>query len=83
MLWVWRGREAWIAGFAELIVLFDVEAVQFHELFLLGLESALEVAFKRGLRGGPEEEAIAESEVEGGDEEAYGLHHIPAQLPEG
>lgn len=83
MLWVWRGRAAWITGFAELIVLLDVEAVDFHELLLFGFESAPEVAFKRGLRGGPEEEAVAESEVERGDEEAYGLHHVPAQLPEG
>lgn len=83
MLWVWKGRGAWIAGFPELVVPVDVEVVEIHELFLFDLESALEVAFKRGLRGGPEEEAVAESEVERGDEEAYGLHHVPAQLPEG
>ena len=72
----------WITCLAELVVPSNVKVVCFHEPLLLGLEPGMEKALEGGLSGGPEEENVCKSHVQRGDKEAYGLHHIPAQLPE-
>lgn len=83
MSWGWKGRAVWITSSPELIVPIHVEIVGLHQLLLFGLESAPEESFKSGLCGGPQEEPVTQSEMERGDEEAYGLHHVPGELPEG
>lgn len=72
----------WIARSPQFVVVVNVEVVRGHEFLLLGSETTSEEAFEAGLCGGGQEEAVAEGEVEGGHEEANGLHHVPAQLPE-
>lgn len=67
---------------AELVVLLDVKVVCLHEALLLGLESAMEVALEGGLCGGSEEEKVSKCKVHGSNEEAYGFHYVPTQLPE-
>lgn len=75
-------RRHWFTGirikhFPELVVLLNIKVVDLHELLLLGLETALEEPLEGGLSVCPEEEAVAQSKVDGGHKEANGLHHIP------
>lgn len=76
------GKVVWVEGMAKLGVLVDVKVIGLHETLLLGLKTTLEVALKSRLCGGPYEEAVAQCEMKRGHEEAYGLHHVPAQFPE-
>lgn len=71
------------AGSPELVVPAEVKAAGLHQALLLGREPALEEALERGLFLGPEEEGVAGHEVHGRHVEAYGLHHVPGELPEG
>lgn len=89
---VYEGRKKWrfwssvviirIKGLAELIVSVDVKFVFVDKPVLLDLESTIKVALEGGFCGGLEEEKVSESEMEGCNEEAYGLHNIPAKFPE-
>lgn len=71
-----------IKHLSELVVPFDVELMSLHEPPLLGHEATVEESFEGGLGRCPEEKGVAQGEVDGGHEEANGLHHIPAQFPE-
>lgn len=67
----------------ELFESIDIKVAGLHEPLLFGGEAALEKPFEGGVPGGPHEEGIACHEVEGGDVEANGLHHVPVEFPEG
>lgn len=72
-----------ITSFLKVAILFDVEVVNLHKPLLFGPETSLKEPFKRGFSCCPEEEGVGQGEVQGSDEEANWLHHVPTQLPEG
>lgn len=55
----------------------DVKVVEADEAALAGEEADVEDGLEGGVARGAEEEGVSGHEVEGGDEEADGLHHVP------